>query len=72
TMNGSDVEKFFNQLIELQVRALSGDKESVLAMIKELIPAYNQPPPVSYTGGDYSEIIKPTNRGDFSDFSAAM
>lgn len=70
TMNGSDVEKFFNQLIELQVRALGGDKESVLEMIRGLIPAYNQTPPVSYQSGNYPEIIKPTSRGDLSDFSA--
>ena len=71
TANGSDAEKFFNQLIELQVSALSGDKEVVLKKIKELIPTYNQPLPVSCQNGSYPEIIKPTsrpaNRDDLSD-----
>jgi len=71
-MNGTDVEKFFNQLIELQVSALSGDKEIVLEKIKELIPTYNQPLPVSYQNGNYPEIIKPAGRGELSDFSAAV
>ncbi|MBI5096852.1 MAG: polysaccharide biosynthesis protein, partial [Nitrospirae bacterium] len=72
TMNGTDVEKFFNQLIELQVSALSGDKEIVLEKVKELIPTYNQPLPVSYPSGNYPEIIKPTSRDDLSDFSATV
>ena len=72
TTNGSDAEKFFNRLIELQVYALGGDKEGVLEKIKELIPTYNQTPAVSYQNGDYPEIVKPIGQGDLSDFSATM
>jgi FlaA1/EpsC-like NDP-sugar epimerase len=42
--NGIDAEKFFDQLIGLQVLALGGDKDGVLEKMKELIPAYNQTP----------------------------
>jgi len=44
TTNGIDAEKFFDQLIGLQVLALGGDKDGVLEKMKELIPAYNQTP----------------------------
>ena len=44
TTNGIDAEKFFDQLIGLQVLALGGDKDGVLDKMKELIPAYNQTP----------------------------
>lgn len=40
--NGIDAEKFFNQLIELQVRALGADKDGVLSAMKDLIPTYSQ------------------------------
>ncbi|MCC6544183.1 MAG: polysaccharide biosynthesis protein [Nitrospirae bacterium] len=42
--NGIDSGKFFDQLIELQIKALGSDKEGVLSTMKDLIPTYNQTP----------------------------
>ena len=39
--NGKDTEEFFNQLIDLQVSALSGDKDQIMEKIRELVPSYN-------------------------------
>ena len=41
TTNGRESEEFFNQLIELQVRVLEGDKSLIMEKIRELIPTYN-------------------------------
>lgn len=40
--NGMDSGKFFNQLIELQIKALGADKDGVISTMKDLIPTYNQ------------------------------
>jgi len=40
--NGIDAEIFFNQLIELQIKALGADKDGVLSTMKDLIPTYTQ------------------------------
>ena len=40
--NGIDAGKFFNQLTELQIKALGGDKDGVLSTMKDLIPTYNK------------------------------
>src|SRR3990170_539889 len=40
--NGIDAEKFFNRLIELQLKALGADKDGVLSTMKDLIPTYTQ------------------------------
>lgn len=57
--SNGDTEAFFNQLIELQVSALGGDRVQVLKKIKELVPSYNPTRIESYQNGDIPRLIQP-------------
>ena len=57
TTNGKESEEFFNQLIELQVRVLEGDKSLILEKIRELIPTYNPTFVEPRQNGGYPGIV---------------
>ena len=62
TANGKDTEEFFNQLIDLQVSAVGGDKDQIMEKIRELVPAYNPAfvePLESAQNGSYPGVVSP-------------
>lgn len=71
--DNSDSERFFSQLIELQISALGGDKDQTLNRIKGLVPSYNPTTVTVSQNGNYpGSIISPNiDTIGLSDLSAS-
>ncbi|MDD5435045.1 MAG: hypothetical protein PH343_06420, partial [Nitrospira sp.] len=50
-------KRFFSKLIDLKMGALSGNKERIMARIKDIVPSYQPGFRDTFTNGDYTKVV---------------